>query len=95
MPIGSKKSKGACVKLSEQIKPLERWIDSRASEDVPFIVLGVFNRRFNHDITFEYSEESGLWQAIDDEGVRICGLQLLELHLNIGVVQRLYWSHCI
>lgn len=71
MPISSKKSnktKSACVKLSNQIQPLERWVDARATEGVPFVVLGDFNRRFNRDIALEYSEEAGLWQAIDDEG---------------------------
>jgi len=61
------KTKNACTKLSKQIKPLESWIDSRAKESIPFIVFGDFNRRFNKDIEHEYTEESGLWQAIDDD----------------------------
>jgi endonuclease/exonuclease/phosphatase family metal-dependent hydrolase len=64
----AKKSKTACVKLSKQIEPLEAWIDTRATEGVPFVVLGDFNRRFNRDIALEYTEDEGLWQAIDDEG---------------------------
>lgn len=57
----------ACSKLSKQSVILERWIDLRATENVPFIVLGDFNRRFSIDIANSYSEEQGLWQAIDDE----------------------------
>jgi endonuclease/exonuclease/phosphatase family metal-dependent hydrolase len=70
MPFSSKKSnksKAACLKLSNQIQPLESWIDARATEDIPFVVLGDFNRRFNRDIALGHSEDAGLWQAIDDE----------------------------
>ena len=62
-----KKLKTACTKLSKQLKPLETWIDQRATEDAPFIVLGDFNRRFSQDLALNHSENSGLWQAIDDE----------------------------
>lgn len=48
----------ACRKLRAQVKALERWIDARAAEDVPFIVLGDFNRRFERGEAF--------WQEIDD-----------------------------
>lgn len=42
-----------CEKLSAQVPVLEDWIDARADENVPFIVLGDFNRRFNEpDDTF-------------------------------------------
>ena len=71
MPITSKKQsieKIDCYILSNQIKPLESWIDRRSEEQVPFIVLGDFNRRFSIDIEKNYSERQGLWQAIDDEG---------------------------
>ncbi|WP_206483646.1 endonuclease/exonuclease/phosphatase family protein [Thalassotalea sp. G2M2-11] len=64
----AKKNKRACEKLSKQIKPLESWIDQRAQENIPFIVIGDFNRRFSKDIELAHSEEAGLWQAIDDEG---------------------------
>ena len=50
------------------MRPLEQWIDQRAAEDIPFVVLGDFNRRFSIDIEKSYSEDQGLWQAIDDEG---------------------------
>jgi endonuclease/exonuclease/phosphatase family metal-dependent hydrolase len=64
----AKKKKNACEKLSKQVEPLEAWIDQRATENVPFVVIGDFNRRFNKDIALNYSEEAGLWQAIDDDG---------------------------
>jgi endonuclease/exonuclease/phosphatase family metal-dependent hydrolase len=62
------KEKVACYTLSNQIKPLESWIDNRAKEDIPFILLGDFNRRFSIDIKKSRSETQGLWQALDDEG---------------------------
>jgi endonuclease/exonuclease/phosphatase family metal-dependent hydrolase len=62
------KEKNACNILSNQIEPLERWIDLRASEGIPFMVLGDFNRRFAIDIEKSYEDHEGLWQAIDDEG---------------------------
>jgi endonuclease/exonuclease/phosphatase family metal-dependent hydrolase len=62
------RSKAACQKLAKQIEPLESWIDQRATEGVPFVVIGDFNRRFNRDIAKAYGENQGLWQAIDDEG---------------------------
>jgi len=61
-------AKIACGELARQIKPLESWVDQRAKEGIPFIVLGDFNRRFVKDISLGHSEEQGLWQAIDDEG---------------------------
>lgn len=42
-----------CEKLSAQVPVLEAWIDKRAEENIPFVVLGDFNRRFNEpDDTF-------------------------------------------
>jgi len=64
----TRKKKVACISLSNQAWLLENWIDSRARENIPFIVLGDFNRRFAIDIAKEYTEEQGLWQTIDDEG---------------------------
>lgn len=66
--IGDTRKRKSCAKLSRQIEPLESWIDSRATEPLPFIVLGDFNRRLGVDIDKGYSEEQGFWQAIDDEG---------------------------
>jgi len=63
----AKKHKEACTTLSKQIKPLEQWIDLHAEQNAAYIVLGDFNRRFSKDIAFNYSEEQGLWQALNDE----------------------------
>jgi len=49
----------ACRDLREQLPVLERWIDARAAENTPFVVLGDFNRRFDNPCdTF--------WPEIDD-----------------------------
>jgi endonuclease/exonuclease/phosphatase family metal-dependent hydrolase len=71
MPNTNKKeeyAKIACAELAKQAKPLEAWVDARAKEGVPFMLLGDFNRRFVRDIALNHSEIQGLWQAIDDEG---------------------------
>jgi len=59
--------KVACSILSKQIEPLDNWLDQQAKENKAYIVLGDFNRRFINDISLKYSEEQGLWQALDDE----------------------------
>lgn len=61
-------AKTACAELAKQAIPLEAWVDARAKEGVPFILLGDFNRRFVKDISLNYSEIQGLWQTINDEG---------------------------
>ncbi len=61
-------AKTACAELAKQATPLEAWVDARAKEGVPFILLGDFNRRFVKDISLNYSEVQGLWQTIDDQG---------------------------
>ena len=48
-----------CEKLALQVPILEQWIDGRASEGRPFVVLGDFNRRFD-------TEGDEFWLAIDD-----------------------------
>lgn len=40
-------SGNACGKLAQQVPVLEEWIDARASEGMPFVVLGDWNRRFD------------------------------------------------
>ncbi len=50
-----------CKRLVTQIPPLEKWIDERWQEGVPFVVMGDFNRAFER-----YDERDHLWQAIDD-----------------------------
>ena len=49
----------ACRALRMQVGALERWIDARAAEGEPFIVLGDFNRRFD-------SRVDTFWPEIDD-----------------------------
>jgi exonuclease III len=49
----------ACKKLKRQLPALERWIDARAAEGIPFIVMGDFNRRF--DVPGDE-----FWPEIDD-----------------------------
>jgi len=48
----------SCRILNRQIPVLEKWIDDRASEEQPFIVLGDFNRRLK--------EKEEVWLDIDD-----------------------------
>jgi len=62
------KLKKACLKLANQIGPLEAWVDARAAEDLPYMLLGDFNRRFLTEINSQYSEQAGMWTAIDDPG---------------------------
>jgi len=71
MPSSSEKElrkKEACSTLSQQIEPLENWVDKQAKADKAFIVIGDFNRRFSQDIANKRTEKQGLWQALDDEG---------------------------
>jgi len=71
MPSSSEKElrrKEACSTLSQQIAPLENWVDKQAEENKAFIVIGDFNRRFSQDIANKRAEDQGLWQALDDEG---------------------------
>jgi len=48
----------ACKLLAKQLPVLQRWIDDRASEPLPFLVMGDFNRRLKPNDPF--------WQEIDD-----------------------------
>lgn len=49
----------ACEKLNRQVPQLEAWIDARAAEGIPFMVLGDWNRRF--DVPGDT-----FWPEIDD-----------------------------
>jgi len=62
----SQKKKKACEKLRKQRQALEQWIDMRATETIPFVVLGDFNRRFEIEDVKQYTDDQGLWPAIDD-----------------------------
>lgn len=48
-----------CRKLASQMGVLEKWIDEMASKDLPFAILGDFNRRLN-------LENDDFWSEIDD-----------------------------
>ncbi len=48
-----------CEKLASQVPVLEQWIDQRAANGTPFIVLGDFNRRFD-------KPGDDFWSEIDD-----------------------------
>lgn len=48
-----------CKKLEKQVPELEKWIDARAEEEIPFAVLGDFNHRLN-------SPRNAFWKDIDD-----------------------------
>lgn len=51
---------GACIKLNAQVPILESWMDARAAQGAPFVVLGDFNRRLFA------SEKDGMWLDLDD-----------------------------
>lgn len=54
-------SSDACATLARQRAPLENWVDRRALGDVPFVILGDFNRRFDL-----HGQNDHLWGEIDD-----------------------------
>lgn len=59
----------ACEILARQVPALERWIDARAREGVPFAVLGDFNRRFDGEFAPSRDEAGrivAMWPEIDD-----------------------------
>jgi endonuclease/exonuclease/phosphatase family metal-dependent hydrolase len=58
-----------CQRLAEQVPVLERWIDARAIESVPFALLGDFNRRLARE-RFSARDRHGrliaMWPELDD-----------------------------
>jgi endonuclease/exonuclease/phosphatase family metal-dependent hydrolase len=58
-----------CQTLAEQVPVLERWIDARAREGVPFAVAGDFNRRFSSE-RGQARDRAGrltaMWPELDD-----------------------------
>ena len=56
-PLGH--NSDACQKLNQQVPVLEQWIDARAAEQVPFIIMGDWNRRFD-------AAGDEFWIEIDD-----------------------------
>ena len=59
-PSGPLDASSDCERLAEQVPILEAWIDANAEQEVPFVILGDFNRRF-----FATSNEE-FWTEIDD-----------------------------
>ena len=59
----------ACRTLQRQVPILEAWIDARAREDRPFVVLGDFNRRFDQEVG-PARDQAGriiaMWPELDD-----------------------------
>lgn len=62
----------ACDTLARQRAPLERWIDDRFESDIPFVVLGDFNRAFD-----VHGARDHLWEELDDDSP--AGLSLRRL----------------
>lgn len=56
----------SCHKLANQIQPLEDWVDQRARENQPYMLLGDFNRRFDSEERDRLEEHAGVWSALDD-----------------------------
>ena len=58
-----------CQALAEQVPILERWIDARAREGIPFAVAGDFNRRFSSERRYardRFGRLTAMWPEIDD-----------------------------
>jgi endonuclease/exonuclease/phosphatase family metal-dependent hydrolase len=58
-----------CGALAAQVPILERWIDARAREGVPFAVAGDFNRRFSSERRYardRFGRPIAMWPEIDD-----------------------------
>ncbi|MCU0257174.1 MAG: endonuclease/exonuclease/phosphatase family protein [Vicinamibacterales bacterium] len=58
-----------CAVLARQVPALEAWIDARASEGVPFMVLGDFNRQLGREqgpARDERGRTVAIWPEIDD-----------------------------
>ena len=59
----------ACRKLQRQVPILEAWIDARAREGKPFVVLGDFNRRFEQEVGPGRDQAGNIvamWPELDD-----------------------------
>lgn len=59
----------ACRTLQRQVPVLEAWIDARAREGKPFVVLGDFNRRFDQEVApgrDPAGRTIAMWPELDD-----------------------------
>lgn len=69
----------ACVKLATQVPLLEAWVDARATEGVPYMVVGDFNRRLHATDPF--------WLELDDQ--QPAGA---DLEMTYGAARPLCWD---
>lgn len=53
-----------CTRLAQQVPLLEKWMDQRARNGDPFVVLGDFNRRFDAEMATASGQT--LWDMLDD-----------------------------
>jgi endonuclease/exonuclease/phosphatase family metal-dependent hydrolase len=54
-------ARASCAVLARQVPILERWIDARANEHIPFAVLGDFNRDLRRE-----PPGGAVWPDLDD-----------------------------
>jgi endonuclease/exonuclease/phosphatase family metal-dependent hydrolase len=64
-----------CITLAAQRAPLEGWIDAAATAQVPFVIVGDWNRRID-----VHGQSDHVWGEIDDSDPP--GLDLLRLPFN-------------
>ena len=64
-----------CITLAAQRAPLERWIDAAATAQVPFVIVGDWNRRID-----VHGQGDHVWAEIDDADPP--GLDLSRLPFN-------------
>mgnify|MGYP001792333391 CR=1 FL=1 len=63
--------------MISEIPILEEWIDDAAKEDVPFILLGDFNRRFN-------VANDQVWAELDDSEPENADLTTVTLNMPLS-----------
>lgn len=68
-PLDSSKNP-SCAALRKQVPVLERWIDARATDGVPYAVLGDFNRWLDEDAKYgagpDEKAPTSMFQALDN-----------------------------
>ncbi|MEM1349803.1 MAG: endonuclease/exonuclease/phosphatase family protein, partial [Myxococcota bacterium] len=81
-PYRDRERPDACKKLKRQVPVLERWIEARAKEEVPFAVLGDFNRRF--------AKQDEVWRRLNDKEAHGVGLHTETMHHRSECMQGRY-----
>ncbi|WP_026210086.1 endonuclease/exonuclease/phosphatase family protein [Flexithrix dorotheae] len=79
-------SGSSCETLMDQIPVLESWIDTAATKDEPFILLGDFNRRFNLD-------SDRVWSEIDDAEPANADLTTVTLNMPLSCRDNRYTEY--